>query len=83
MISGLLTGRCGQGIEAVLGSAGGGGIDLHLLDAVLPAYGLFAKHVDGLTLKNIRFSCKVPDGRHVCVFDVALGLPDPEIVMPV
>ena len=36
---------------------------------ILPAYGLFAKHVDGLTLRNIRFSCKVPDGRHVCVFD--------------
>jgi len=38
---------------------------------ILPAYGLFAKHVDGLTLRNIRFSCKVPDGRHVCVFDDA------------
>lgn len=36
---------------------------------ILPAYGLFAKHVDGLTLRNIRFSCKVPDSRHVCVFD--------------
>ncbi len=36
---------------------------------ILPAYGLFAKHVDGLTLRNIRFSCRVPDGRHVCVFD--------------
>ena len=36
---------------------------------ILPAYGLFAKHVDNLTLKNVRFSCKVPDGRHVCVFD--------------
>lgn len=36
---------------------------------ILPAYGLFAKHVDGLSLKNISLSCKVPDGRHVCVFD--------------
>lgn len=36
---------------------------------ILPAYGLYARHVDGLTLKNIRFSCKVPDGRHVCVLD--------------
>lgn len=36
---------------------------------ILPAYGLFAKHVDGLTLRNLRFTCKVPDGRHVCVFD--------------
>ncbi len=41
---------------------------------ILPAYGLFAKHVDGLTLKNIRFSCKVPDHRHVCVFDDADGI---------
>lgn len=41
---------------------------------ILPAYGLFAKHVDGLTLRNIRFSCKVPDGRHVCVFDDACDI---------
>ena len=38
---------------------------------ILPAYGLFAKHVDGLTLRNVRISCKVPDKRHVCVFDDA------------
>ncbi len=36
---------------------------------ILPAYGLFARHVDGLHLRNIAFSCKVPDGRHVCVLD--------------
>lgn len=41
---------------------------------ILPAYGLFAKHVDGLTLKNVHFSCKVPDGRHVCVFDDVNGV---------
>lgn len=41
---------------------------------ILPAYGLFAKHVDGLTLKNVRFSWKVPDERHVCVFDDADGV---------
>ena len=38
---------------------------------ILPAYGLFAKHVEGLALKNIGISCKVPDRRHVCVFDDA------------
>ncbi len=38
---------------------------------ILPAYGLFVKHVDGLTLRNVRISCKVPDERHVCVFDDA------------
>ncbi|MCM1063811.1 MAG: hypothetical protein NC420_04930 [Eubacterium sp.] len=41
---------------------------------ILPAYGLFAKHVDGLTLRNIRISCKIPDGRHVCVLDDADGV---------
>ncbi len=41
---------------------------------ILPAYGLFAKHVDGLTLRNITFTCKVPDGRHVCVFDDAADI---------
>ena len=41
---------------------------------ILPAYGLFAKHVDGLELRNVRFSCKVPDGRHVCVFDDVNGV---------
>ncbi len=36
---------------------------------ILPAYGIFAKHVDDLVLKNIEISCKVPDERHVCVLD--------------
>lgn len=41
---------------------------------ILPAFGLFAKHVDELCLKNISISCKVPDGRHVCVFDDMSGV---------
>lgn len=41
---------------------------------ILPAYGIFAKHVDGLTLKDIKISCKVPDERHVCVFDDINGV---------
>ncbi len=41
---------------------------------ILPAYGLFAKHVDGLTLRNIHFTCKVSDTRHVCVFDDGKGI---------
>ncbi len=40
---------------------------------ILPAYGFFARHVDGLVLRNIKFSCKVPDGRHVCVLDDVNG----------
>ncbi len=38
---------------------------------ILPSYGIFAKHVDGLSLKDITITCKVPDKRHVCVFDDA------------
>ncbi len=41
---------------------------------ILPAYGIFAKHIDGLTLKNINITCKIPDGRHVCVFDDAYNI---------
>jgi polygalacturonase len=41
---------------------------------ILPAYGIFAKHVDELTLRNIRISCKVPDGRHMCVLDDASNI---------
>lgn len=40
---------------------------------ILPAYGIYARHADGLLLKNIRITCKVPDGRHVCVFDDVNG----------
>ena len=36
---------------------------------ILPAYGIFAKHVDDLTLKNVKITYKVPDTRHVCVLD--------------
>jgi len=36
---------------------------------ILPAYGIFAKHVDDLTLKNVTITYKVPDTRHVCVLD--------------
>lgn len=38
---------------------------------ILPAYGIFAKHIDNLTLENITFTTKVPDLRHVCVLDDA------------
>lgn len=41
---------------------------------ILPAYGLYARHVDQLTLRNIRISCKKPDGRHVCVLDDVCGV---------
>ena len=36
---------------------------------ILPAYGLYARHVEGLELKNVHFRYMVPDGRHVMVLD--------------
>lgn len=36
---------------------------------ILPAYGLYARHVENLTLKDIRISCKVEDKRHPLVLD--------------
>lgn len=41
---------------------------------ILPSYGLFVKHVDDLTLKNVKISYKVPDSRHVCVLDDVNGI---------
>lgn len=34
-----------------------------------PAYGLYARHVDGLKVKNVRFSTIKPDYRHMVVLD--------------
>lgn len=36
---------------------------------ILPAYGLYARHVEGLELKNVHFRYMVPDSRHVVVLD--------------
>jgi len=38
---------------------------------ILPAYGLYARHVDGLTIENLKLSWEVEDGRHAMVFDDA------------
>jgi len=35
----------------------------------LPAYGFFCRHVDGLTLDNVRLQTADPDCRHAVVFD--------------
>ena len=34
-----------------------------------PAYGLYARHVDGLVLRNVVFSLLRPDGREAIVSD--------------
>lgn len=41
---------------------------------ILPAYGIYVRHADNLVLRNIRIGCKVPDSRHICVFDDVNGV---------
>ena len=36
---------------------------------ILPAYGMYARHVEGLTLENVKVSFQVEDERHPFVFD--------------
>ncbi len=40
---------------------------------ILPAYGLYARHVENLRLHDIKFTYKVEDGRHPMVFDDVEG----------
>ena len=41
---------------------------------ILPAYGLYARHVEGLTLNDIKMTYKVEDKRHPMVFDDVEGV---------
>lgn len=36
---------------------------------ILPAYGMYARHVDGLNVKNVTFGYEVEDERHAVVLD--------------
>lgn len=36
---------------------------------ILPAYGIYARHVDGLILKNVNIGYEIEDGRHAVVLD--------------
>lgn len=36
---------------------------------ILPAYGMYARHVDGLKLKNVTFGFEIEDERHAVVLD--------------
>jgi polygalacturonase len=36
---------------------------------ILPAYGLYARHVEGVEFSNIKISCKIEDERHAIVLD--------------
>lgn len=40
---------------------------------ILPAYGLYARHVENLTLRDITFTYQVEDTRHPIVFDDVKG----------
>jgi polygalacturonase len=40
----------------------------------LPAHGLYVRHVEGLTLRNVRLSVATPDSRPAAVFDDVVGL---------
>ena len=40
---------------------------------VQPSYGLWARHVDGLTVKNCRFAFEKPDGRYPIFLDDVLN----------
>ena len=35
----------------------------------LPAYGLYCRHVEGLTLRDIQLNTRKPDMRHAVVLD--------------
>ncbi len=48
---------------------GAGRPEPRALGSSLPAYGLYARHVDGLSLKNLRFRIDLPDGREAQVLD--------------
>lgn len=36
---------------------------------ILPAYGLYARHVEDLHVENLKITCQVEDGRHAMVLD--------------
>lgn len=36
---------------------------------ILPAYGMYARHVDGMELTDVRFTCLSPDSRNMLVLD--------------
>ncbi len=40
----------------------------------LPAYGLYVRHVEGLSLRNVKFRWVKPDERPAMIFDDAVGL---------
>ena len=55
------------------------------LRATVPAHGLFAHHIKGITLQNVEFNTKTPDARPAVVFQDVAGIkadrsPEPVIL---
>lgn len=44
--------------------------DAHMIADAVPAYGLWARHIDGLTLLRVRFAPRGPDARPMIVADL-------------
>jgi hypothetical protein len=44
--------------------------DAHMIADAVPAYGLWARHIDGLTLLRVRFATRGPDARPMIVADL-------------
>jgi hypothetical protein len=44
--------------------------DAHMIADAVPAYGLWARHIDRLTLRRVKFSTRAPDGRPMILADL-------------
>ncbi len=44
--------------------------DAHMIQGAVPAYGLWARHIDGLTLRRVRFSRRGQDARPMILADL-------------
>jgi polygalacturonase len=48
----------------------------------LPAWGLYVRHVEGLTLENVQLQLQQPDYRPACIFDDVAGLRLQQVNIP-
>jgi polygalacturonase len=55
--------------------------EIHMFGKVLPAYGLYLRHVRGVTLRNVRMSATAPDARPEKIFIDVEGM-SPVDAMP-
>ena len=69
----LLDGGC-QSFNPDVPDAHGGYPEVYVYGAILPAKGIYFRHIDGLTLENIKVDTYRPDIREDLVFDDVNGL---------